>query len=137
MKKSKKKSKKQPEPDTVTLQLGEIHAEENGRKQKRTDRRRVVNEDLQLEIATLRETVNEMLNRYKLKLDAELVQLAEAAKGNGALDGPRRTLPIATAESMLKRIRSLEVKSSKGRAKDFQRVQDLVGDLIEQLPAEK
>lgn len=137
MKKSKKKSKKTPEPDTVTLELGEAVAEENGRKQKRTDRRRVVNEDLQLEIATLRETVNEMLNRYKLKLDAELVQLAEAANGNGALDGTRRKLPIATAESMLKRIRSLEVKSGKGRAKDFQRVQDLVGDLIEQLPAEK
>jgi hypothetical protein len=112
-------------------------ADGNGRTKKRMERRRVVNEDLQLEIQTLRQTVTEMLNRYKLKLDAELVQLAEATNGNGPLEQAQHRLPIATAEAMLKQIRDLEIKPAKGRAKDFQRVQELVGNLIEQLPSEK
>jgi len=114
-----------------------VPAAGNGRTKKRMERRRVVNEDLQLEIQTLRQTVTEMLNRYKLKLDAELVQLAEATSGNGPLEQAQQRLPIATAESMLKRIRDLEIKPAKGRAKDFQRVQELVGSLVEQLPSEK
>ena len=112
-------------------------ADGNGRAQKRMERRRVVNEDLQLELATLRQTVDEMLDRYKIKLDAELVQLAEATSANGGLDEGKRRLPTATAEAMLKQIRDLEIKPAKGRAKDFQRVQDLVGELIEKLPSAK
>jgi hypothetical protein len=125
MKKEKKKTEKAAPADG------------NGRAQKRMERRRVVNEDLQLELATLRQTVDEMLNRYKIKLDAELVQLAEATSTNGTLDEGKRRLPTATAEAMLKQIRDLEIKPAKGRAKDFQRVQDLVGELIEKLPSAK
>lgn len=140
-KQKKKKKEKQQAAEAAIAQdaavLIDAPAPENGRSQKRAERRRVVNEDLQLELTTLRQTVNEMLSRFQLKLDAELVQLAEAASGNGAFDGERRRLPVATAEAMLEQIRGLEVKASKGRAKDFQRVQDLVGNLIEQLPAEK
>lgn len=140
MKKSKKKPKAnagepavEPQVDAaVSIDDGAVQADGNRRAQKRLERRRVLNEDLHLEIRTLRETVNEMLKRYQLKLDAELVQLAEAASGNGNRAG--RPLSIATAEAMLKQIRELDVKPAKGRAKDFQRVQDLVGDLIEQLP---
>lgn len=112
-------------------------ADGNGRSKKRLERRRVVNEDLQLEIQTLRQTIHEMLNRYKLKVDAELVQLAEATSGNGVLEEKGHRLPTATAESMLKQIRDLEIKPAKGRAKDFQRVQELVGTLVEMLPSEK
>lgn len=126
MKKSKKKDRKAESPEVS----------ENSRTQKRLERRRVVNEDLQFELTTLRQTVSEMLNRYQLKLDAELVQLAEATTNGGADDGQHR-LPITVAETMLKQIRGLEVKPAKGRAKDFQRVQELVGSLIEQLPSPK
>jgi hypothetical protein len=142
MKKSKKKQKVdagepaiEPRVDVaVSNDEGAVQADGNRRAQKRLERRRVLNEDLHLEIRTLRETVNEMLKRYQLKLDAELVQLAEATSGNGNRVETGRRLSIATAEAMLKQIRELDVKPAKGRAKDFQRVQDLVGDLIEQLP---
>jgi hypothetical protein len=128
MTRDKKKSRKTEKPKSEKKQKTAGKAAE---------RRRVVNEDLQLELSTLRQTVDEMLSRYKIKLDAELVQLAEATSANGALDDDKRRLPIATAESMLKQIRELEIKAAKGRAKDFQRVQDLVGDLMEQLPPGK
>jgi hypothetical protein len=144
MKKEKKKSRKNAKKDVIAVALPAdtsvapaAAAETNGRGRKRAERRRVVNEDLQLELATLRQNVDEMLARYKLKLDAELLQLADATSGNGTLDGGTGRLPIATAEAMLKQIRELEIKAVKGRAKDFQRVQDLVGNLIEQLPAAK
>lgn len=127
--KDKDKEKKKGKPKA---------ADANGRAQKRLERRRVVNEDLQHELAALRQTVDEMLDRYKLKLDAELVQLSDATSTNGAFEeGKKRRLPIATAEAMLKQIRELEIKPAKGRAKDFQRIQNLVGELIEKLPAAK
>jgi hypothetical protein len=140
MKKKKKKAKaagKVAEVSTgLTIDSGDADAKA-ARAQKRDDRRRAVNQDLQMEIATLRQTLTEIIDRYRLKLDAELVQVADASGGNGALGEPPRQLSASVAASMLKQIRGLELKPQKGRAKDLQRVQALVDNLIEQLPAEK
>jgi hypothetical protein len=38
---------------------------------------------------------------------------------------------------MLKLVRDLQIKPKKARAKDFQRLQDLVGGLMDELPPEK
>lgn len=143
MKKHKKKSKSKstaPAADgTVEVVIdGAAEAGQSAeRSKKRGERRRIVNEDLQLEITTLRQTMNEMLDRYRLKLDAALVQIADSTSGNGALGETPRQLPASVAEGMLKQIRALDIKPQKGRAKDLVRVQDLVGSLIEQLPGEK
>jgi len=134
MKKQKKKDKAEK---AVTDNIGDAEVAKQARAQKRTERRRVVNEDLQMEISTLRQNLNEMLDRYRLKLDAELIRIADASSGNGNLGEATRHLSAGVAESMLKQIRSLDIKPQKGRAKDLQRVQELVGNLVEQLPAEK
>jgi hypothetical protein len=130
-----KKKDKQSKSDVDSEAVAETKPKV-ARAEKRQERRRVVNEDLQLELSTLRQTLNEMIDRFKLKVDAELVQLADATSGNGAGPAPRQ-LSVGVAEAMLKEIRALDVKAHKGRAKDFQRVQELVGSLIERLPAEK
>lgn len=122
------KKKKPDTPKEVT---------NRARVQKRQERRRLVNEDLQMELTALRFTLNDIIERYKLKLDAELLQLSNAASGNGTLGESVTKLSVSVAEAMLKEIRALEIKPQKGRAKDLQRVQDLVADLIEKLPAEK
>lgn len=134
MGKHKKKSK-QAKTDVQDSGTPEVEPKA-ARAEKRSERRRVLNENLQLELTTLRQTLTEMIDRYKLKVDAELVQLVDATSGNGAAPAPRQ-LPVGVAEAMLKEIRDLDIKAHKGRAKDFQRVQDLIGSLIERLPAEK
>ena len=134
MKKQKKKDKAEK---TLTDNSVEAEVAKQARAQKRTERRRVINEDLQMEISTLRQNLNEMLDRYRLKLDAELIRIADASSGNGNLGEATPHLSAGVAESMLKQIRALDIKPQKGRAKDLQRVQELVGNLVEQLPAEK
>ena len=122
---------KKKKPDTPK------EATNRARVQKRQERRRLVNEDLQMELTALRFTLNDIIERYKLKLDADLLQLSNAASGNVTLGESVTKLSVSVAEAMLKEIRALEIKPQKGRAKDLQRVQDLVADLIEKLPAEK
>ena len=81
--------------------------------------------ELKAEIDTLRTSVTEMVDRYKGKVDGDLALVSEL----------NDQLPPDVADAMLKDIRALDIKAHKGRAKDFQRVQDLIDGLVEQLPA--
>ena len=143
MSKTKKQHKRKESADSAALEstngadLVTPPPADNGRGHKRAERRRVLNEDLRLEIQALRETVAEMLGHFKVKVDAELAQLAAAANRNDGDAASGKRLSASTVEDMLEQIRDLEIKPAKGRAKDFQRVQKLVDDLIEQLPSGK
>ena len=116
MKKEKKKTKEEVSPEVLA------------------ERTRSANETLRAELDTLRVSLSAMVDSYKVKVDQELTQLADATNGNGS-DGTNSQLPVRVAESMLKDIRALDIKAHKGRAKDFPRVQELIDELIEQLPS--
>jgi hypothetical protein len=75
-----------------------------------------------------------MLDRYRLKLEAELIQIEDAVRGGPSYIGRAKPLPSRVTAAMLKRVQELEIKPHKGRAKDLARLQDLVADLIELLP---
>ena len=92
-------------------------------------------EQLTAELDGLRASLNEMVDRYKLKLGAELIQIDEAVRGGPSYVGRAKPLPGRVTAAMLKRVKALDIKPHKGRAKDLVRVQDLVADLIELLPA--
>jgi hypothetical protein len=109
--------------------------ESNGKPKPPRAKARVQAEQLTAELDGLRASLNEMVDRYKLKLDAELIQIDEAVRGGPSYVGRSKPLPSRVTAAMLKRIKDLEIKPHKGRAKDLVRVQDLVVDLIELLPA--
>jgi hypothetical protein len=95
---------------------------------------RVQAERLTAELDGLRASLIEMLDRYRLKLEAELIQIEDAVRGGPSYIGRAKPLPSRVTAAMLKRVQELEIKPHKGRAKDLARLQDLVADLIELLP---
>lgn len=112
-------------------------AEAKKKRAKNSPKRVKLAQELASEIDGLRGSLEEMVAAYKLKLDAELVQLSLAAHGQSEPDGKPHLLPVAAAENMLKRLRELDLKPQKGRAKDFQRLQAAVADIIEIVPERK
>jgi hypothetical protein len=84
------------------------------------------------ELEGLRRTLEEISERYQLRVSgqfAELVSILEAG-----LNADDRTAPAsATLAVMLDRIHKTELKPRKGRAKDLVRLQDLAGELTEML----
>lgn len=105
----------------------------NGSKRSRA-KRRDQTEQLIEELNGLRASLNEMVDRYRLKLEAELIEIDESVRGEPSYLGRRRPLAARVATAMLRRIKALDIKPQKGRAKDLVRVQDLIGDLMELLP---
>lgn len=129
---------KQPlnEEDGVTA-LTQPLSKKAGRTRKNDERRMQLGRELALEIDALRGALTEMLDGYRLKIDADLLQLSSAARGETPFDTKPHRLPLAATQKMLKRIREVQIKAKKGRPKDFQRLQRLVEDLNEQMPPEK
>ena len=107
------------------------------RRSKTSERREQLSRDLAMEIDALRLALTEMLDRYRYKIDAELLQIGAAARGEAPLDGKATKLPLTATQKMLKLVRDLEIKPQKGRAKDFQKLQRLVNNLVDEMPPEK
>lgn len=73
-----------------------------------------------------------MVDRYRVRVGAKLVDLLQFVNGDDSL-GERAMAPSPkAAKRMLESIRNADLKPKKGRAKDFTRLQDLVGDLTEE-----
>jgi hypothetical protein len=102
---------------------------DNEKAQKRGNKRRAANESLRLELETLRESMSDMLDQFKIKVDAELARLIAATQDTA--------LSVSTVETMLAEVRALKIKPNKVRAKDFERLAELTEDLVEQLPASR
>jgi len=91
-------------------------------------------DELTMELDALRGSLSEMVERYRLRIDANVVQLAAAARGEAPYDGKGRKLPATVSRKMLAQVRALEIEPVKGRAKDFRRLQLLMKDLTKLLP---
>lgn len=130
MKESVTKKRKAAEPKAPSPEAG------NGKiRPPRATKARVQAEELTAELDALRSSLNEMVDRYKLKLEAELIQIDESVRGGPSYVGRLKPLPSRVIVAMMKRVKDLDIKPHKGRAKDLVRMQDLVADLMELLPA--
>ena len=126
---------KKPAQKDVTEDAVTPEARKALRRSRNEEKRTRLQGDLAMEIDALRVSLAEMLDRYRFKIDGDLLQLSAAARGEVPLDGKPSRLPAAVTEKMLKSIRKAGIKPKKGRAKDFQRLQDLVEQLTDLLPA--
>lgn len=133
---SKMKTKKPPKPHSDET-ASENASQENGRAEKRAEKRVRTGEELAQELDGLRETLAEMVEGYRFKVEGQLAELAAAARGASNAAGQPTLLRVSVAEKMLGSIRKTELKSKKGRAKDFQRLETLVEELAAFLPAPK
>jgi hypothetical protein len=88
-------------------------------------------QDLTLELEHLHHSLDEMVDRYRVRIGAQLVDLLQLVKGDATLGEKPKPLGVKATRRMLDAIRSAELKPKKGRAKDFTRLQDLVGALTE------
>ena len=92
--------------------------------------------DVATELKALRTALDEMVEHYRLRAGAQIDELLQAVEGKPAL-AERSALPAAAlSQSMLELLKEARLKPRKGRAKDFARLQDLLEDLVELLPAE-
>ena len=107
------------------------------RAEKRKEKRERAGEELAQELEGLRETLSDMVESYRLKVEGQLAEIAAAARGTTRFGGDSTALRLSVAEKMLGRIRKMELKPKKGRAKDFQRLETLVEELAALLPAAK
>lgn len=133
---SKAKTKKAPKLPTDEAAPANV-GQENGRAEKRTEKRARVGEELAQELEGLRETLSEMVEGYRFKVEGQLAELAAAARGTTNTAGESAALRLSAAEKMLASIKKTELKPKKGRAKDFQRLESLVEELAALLPAPK
>ena len=133
---AKAKAKKTRKSPAVEPVLSAVPAKEL-RRNKSEEKRTRLAADLAMEVDALRVSLVEMLDRYRYKIDGDLVQLSAAARGEVPLDGKPSRLSASASGKMLTLIRKTEIKPKKGRAKDFQKLQDLVEELTEHLPSAK
>lgn len=89
-------------------------------------------EELVVQIDGLRATLNEMIDRYRSRIEGDLSQVAAVARGENG-----KRFSSASTEKMLEELQHLRLKPHKGRGKDFDRLQELVDDLVEHLPHDK
>jgi hypothetical protein len=100
-------------------------------------KRAVVARDLVSELKNLRLALDEMTEHYRLRVGAQITELLQTAEGAGELERNGRRLPAAVMEQLLDVMHTIRLKPQKGRAKDFVRLQELVDELVERLPAER
>lgn len=110
---------------------------ENGSAEGRNEKRIRVGEELARELDGLRETLGEIVEGYRFKVEGQLAEIAAVARGTSRTDGDSSLLRASVAQKMLDSIRKTELKPKKGRAKDFQRLETLVDELTALLPAPK
>lgn len=131
---SKAKEKKESKAQSDVAASGTL-GQDNGRSEKRNEKRARVGEELARELDGLRETLAEMVEGYRFKVEGQLAELASLARGSSNAAGQPASLRLSAAEKMLSSIRKTELKPKKGRAKDFQRLETLVEELAALLPA--
>jgi hypothetical protein len=95
-----------------------------------TRRRRQLAREVVLEIEALRVSLRHAVEQYEVRLAGQMLALMRALD-----DGGGDTPPSRVSGAMLRAIRTTELKPRKGRAKDLVRLQDLVAELTELLPA--
>lgn len=97
----------------------------------RRKRRGELNDQLVQEMSALRNDLNEMLERYGIRVGGQLSELIQGIEGDEALGQPPRPVTVKTATALLATLRDTNLKPKKGRGKDFVRLQRLTRKLRE------
>jgi hypothetical protein len=111
------------------------HPDTNG-KPKRSSKRLELASEVAAELETLRATLEEMTEHYRLRLGGQIGELLQAVRGEPGSDEKTRVPPARSLEPMLEALRNVRLKPRKGRAKDFDRMQDLLEELTGLTPPE-
>ena len=83
------------------------------------------------ELAALRSALQQMTERYQVRVGGQLENLLRSVSGEATLD-PRVRLPtLKQTKELRAAVATVELKPQKGRAKDFARLQELVAQLSE------
>lgn len=116
-----------PEPKVKKGKAGKAAASDPTAKAKPRGRRRAeLNEEVLAELAGLSASLDEMIQRYELRVRGRITELVQSLQGDGALEQKPRHLPVRIAQDLLAEIRAARVKPGKGRGKDFVRLQRLI-----------
>ena len=106
-------------------------AREDGDRPERTTgkRRTELNARALQELASLRNSMDEMIERYAIRTGGQLSELMQQISGDETLGQDARPLTVKSAEAALAAIKGAGIKPRKGRGKDFVRLQRLVRKL--------
>jgi hypothetical protein len=91
------------------------------------------------ELKTLRASLDEMTEHYRLRSAAQIAELLQAVEGDSEVKVSARGKlpPVNVTQSQLELLKDARLKPRKGRAKDFARLHDLLEELVSLLPAER
>ncbi len=92
-------------------------------------RRTELNAQVVQDLATLRGTLDEMLERYRIRVGGQISELMQLIQGDGNVDQRPRLLTVKAAEVALEAVRETDLKPKKARGKDFVKLQRLVRTL--------
>ena len=108
---------------------------ENGVPADRKKKRDQLALDVSSELRELRNTMDELLEHFRLRMGGQIAELQQALAGSD--QEPKAKPPSAkTTAAILELLRSEDFKPKKGRGKDFVKLQRLVKEVSELLPPE-
>ncbi|HSJ10915.1 MAG TPA: hypothetical protein VK928_13415, partial [Longimicrobiales bacterium] len=90
-----------------------------------------------VELQTLRQQVDTMTERYRMRVSGQLADLLRALHGDPALGQSPLLVTVKAAEEIHALVGSADIRPKKGRAKDFARMEELVAALTELVPPER
>ena len=86
------------------------------------------------EIKYLRSVTKDVIVRYSLKIHSSLMRIVQVLEPANTKDRKVRRPTDKTMREMISRIRSLKVKTKKGRAKDLARIEVIAKKLNDLMP---
>ena len=120
--KKRRKARSKAKADTVDMRP-------KARLRKREDLAR----DLVSELDGLKQHLDELVERYRVRVGGRIAELKQRIEGDARLDPKHRPPPARDSGAALELIRGADLKKI-ARAKDFGRLYDLVDQLDELLP---
>lgn len=94
-----------------------------------SNRRTEVNQEVVAELRALRAALDEMVDRYRLRVGGRLADLILLLEGDASIGAAARPLATRDAQAMLEVLRDPSIKPAKGRGKDFRRLEVLIEEL--------
>jgi hypothetical protein len=99
-------------------------------------RRHELNQRVLAELRNLRVQLDQLVERFELRMGAQLNELIARIEGDPSLGQEPRLLTVRTAEAMLDAVAGGEIRPKKARPKDFVRLEGVVRELGDLAPDE-
>jgi hypothetical protein len=127
--KPKKAQRKQKNKETVEADSPSLNGAAP-RKKKRAE----LTDQLRYELRELRNILDELLEHYRLRVAGQIAELEQSLTETAE---PAAKLPsVKVVNHMLSRLHDQSFKPKKGRAKDLEKLQQMVKEMAEMLPPE-